>query len=77
MSRRWEEEHNLHVIRRLLELLEADFEPRTWKASGKVTMEGKSTGEAAQELGMSPVAERIAKSRVLVRFRQEIDGLLD
>jgi RNA polymerase sigma-70 factor, ECF subfamily len=77
LSRRWEEEHNSHVIHRLLELLEADFEPRTWQAFCNVTLGGKSTAETAQELGMSPVAVRIAKSRVLTRFRQEIAGLLD
>jgi RNA polymerase sigma-70 factor (ECF subfamily) len=77
LSRQWDEEHNVHVIHRLLELLEAEFEPRTWQAFRKVTLEGKSTAEAAQELGMSPVAVRIAKSRVLLRFRQEIAGLLD
>jgi RNA polymerase sigma-70 factor (ECF subfamily) len=77
LSRHWEREHNLHVVRRLLELLESDFEPRTWQAFHKVTLGGKSTAEAAQELGMSPVAVRIAKSRVLTRFRQEIAGLLD
>jgi RNA polymerase sigma-70 factor (ECF subfamily) len=77
LSRHWEEDHNVHVIHRLLELLEADFEPRTWQAFCQVTLGGKSTAETAQELGMSPVAVRIAKSRVLTRFRQEIAGLLD
>lgn len=77
LSRRWDEEHNAHVIHRLLELLEGDFEPRTWQAFRQVTMGGKSTAETAQELGMSAVAVRIAKSRVLTRFRQEIAGLLD
>ena len=32
---------------------------------------------AAQALGLSPVAVRIAKSRVLSRFRGEIEGLTD
>jgi RNA polymerase sigma-70 factor (ECF subfamily) len=77
LNRHWDQEHNLHVVQRLLELLEADFEPRTWQAFRKVTLEGKSTADAAQELGMSAVAVRIAKSRVLTRFRQEIAGLID
>ena len=49
----------------------------TWQAFRKVTLEGKTTAEAAAELGMSQVAVRIAKSRVLSRCRQEIAGLLD
>jgi len=37
----------------------------------------RAVAEVAAELGISPNAVRIAKSRVLNRFRQEITGLLD
>jgi RNA polymerase sigma-70 factor (ECF subfamily) len=77
LSRLWDQEHNEHVVRRLLELIEPDFEPATWRAFRQVTLEGKTTAEAAAELGMSPTAVRIAKSRVLRRFRQEITGLIE
>jgi len=77
LSRRWDEEHDRHVIRRLLALLEPDFEPTTWRAFRMVVLEGKSTAEAAAELALSPNAVRIAKSRVLARFRQELEGLID
>jgi RNA polymerase sigma-70 factor (ECF subfamily) len=77
LSRRWDEEHDRHVVRRLLELLEADFEPATWRAFRLVVLEGMAPREAAAVLNVSPNAVRIAKSRVLARFRQEIDGLID
>jgi RNA polymerase sigma-70 factor (ECF subfamily) len=77
LSRRWDEEHDRHVVRRLLELIEPEFEPATWQAFRLVVLEGKPTREAASALGLSPNAVRIAKSRVLARFRQEIDGLID
>jgi RNA polymerase sigma-70 factor, ECF subfamily len=77
LSRGWDRDHNAHVVRRLLELLERDFEPRTWQAFRLVVLEGHSSPEAARVLGMSPVAVRVAKSRILSRFRQEIDGLAD
>jgi RNA polymerase sigma-70 factor (ECF subfamily) len=77
LSRRWDEEHDRHVVRRLLELIEPEFEPDTWRAFRMVVLEGKPTREAADALGLSPNAVRIAKSRVLARFRQEIDGLID
>jgi RNA polymerase sigma factor (sigma-70 family) len=77
LSRAWDREHNEHVVRRLLELLEPEFEPSTWRAFRLVVLEGKATAEAAAALGLSPVAVRIAKSRVLSRFRREIDGLVD
>lgn len=77
LSRLWDEEHDHHVARRLLELIEPEFEPMTWRAFRGLVLEGKRTAEVAAELGMTPNAVRIAKSRVLSRFRQEIDGILD
>jgi RNA polymerase sigma-70 factor (ECF subfamily) len=77
LSRLWDEEHDRHVVRRLLELLEPDFEPTTWRAFRLLVLEGRSTREVAAEVGISVNAVRIAKSRVLTRLRQEIEGLLD
>lgn len=77
LNRRWDEEHDRHVVRRLLELIEPEFEPATWRAFRMVVLEEKPTREAAAALSLSPNAVRIAKSRVLARFRQEIAGLID
>jgi RNA polymerase sigma-70 factor (ECF subfamily) len=77
LSRRWDEEHDRHVVRRLLQLIEPEFEPATWQAFQLVVLEGKPTREAAAALALTPNAVRIAKSRVLARFRREIDGLID
>jgi RNA polymerase sigma-70 factor (ECF subfamily) len=77
LSRVWDREHDRHVSRRLLELIEPEFEPATWRAFGGLVLEGKSTAEVASELGLTANAVRIAKSRVLSRFRQEIEGLID
>ncbi len=76
-SHLWDDEHDRHVARRLLELLEPEFEPTTWRAFHLLVLEGKSTAETASEVGISVNAVRIAKSRVLSRFRQEVDGLID
>lgn len=77
LSRRWDEEHDRHVARRLLELIEPEFEPATWQAFRRLVLEGQPTAEVARALGVSPNAVRIAKSRVLARFRKEAEGLLD
>jgi RNA polymerase sigma-70 factor (ECF subfamily) len=77
LNRRWDEEHDRHVVRRLLELIEPEFAPPTWQAFRMVVLDGKPTAEAAAALGLSPNAVRIAKSRVLARFRKEVDGLID
>jgi RNA polymerase sigma-70 factor (ECF subfamily) len=77
LSRLWDEEHDRHVVRRLLKLLQPEFEPTTWSAFRMLVLEGMPTRQAAAALGLTPNAVRIAKSRVLARFRQEIDGLID
>jgi RNA polymerase sigma-70 factor (ECF subfamily) len=76
-SRLWDEEHDRHVARRLLELIEPEFEPTTWKAFRMLVLDARPTREVAAALGISANAVRIAKSRVLGRLRQEIDGLID
>ncbi len=77
LSRLWDEEHDRHVARRLLELIEPEFEPTTWRAFRLLVLEGQPTADVARALGVSPNAVRIAKSRVLARFRKEVEGLLD
>jgi RNA polymerase sigma-70 factor (ECF subfamily) len=77
LSRLWDEEHDRHVVRRLLELIEPEFEPGTWRAFRLLVLDGMPARDVAAELGTSVNAVRIAKSRVLSRFRQEIEGLVD
>jgi RNA polymerase sigma-70 factor (ECF subfamily) len=50
---------------------------RTWQTFWLTAVEGRGAPAAAAELGMSSVAVRIAKSRVLARLRAEADHLID
>ena len=77
LSRIWDDEHDRHVARRLMELIEPEFESITWSAFRSLVLEGKRTSEVAADLVITVNAVRIAKSRVLRRFRQEVDGLID
>jgi RNA polymerase sigma-70 factor (ECF subfamily) len=77
LARRWDQEHDRHVLTRLLALLEPDFEPATVRAFQRLTFDGAPAQEVATELGISPVAVYGAKARVLQRLRQEAEGLLD
>jgi RNA polymerase sigma factor (sigma-70 family) len=77
LSRRWDREHDEHVARRLLELLEPEFAPPTWQAFKRQALDGSRPADVAAELGMSVNAVLIAKSRVMRRLRQEGDGLID
>jgi RNA polymerase sigma-70 factor, ECF subfamily len=64
------------LYHRLLGLLRAEFEPRTWKAFWRVVVDGQPAADVAAELGMTAVAVRKAKSRVLHRLREEAGDLM-
>jgi RNA polymerase sigma-70 factor (ECF subfamily) len=60
------------LLRRALELIRAEFEPRTWQAFWQTAVEGRAAADVGAELGMTPGAVRVAKSRVLHRLRAEL-----
>lgn len=63
------------LAQRALTLMQQDFEERTWQAFWKTAVEHKTAPQAAEELRMSVAAVYMAKSRVLRRLREELDGL--
>jgi RNA polymerase sigma-70 factor (ECF subfamily) len=65
------------VLLRAIEMIRRDFKPETWQAFWCVVVEGKTTAEASQQLGMRPGTVRVAKSRVLHRLRQQLGDLLE
>jgi RNA polymerase sigma-70 factor (ECF subfamily) len=73
----WEEEHSRHLVRRALELMQAEFEPTTWKACWEMTACGRAAAEVAAELGITVAAAYAAKSRVLRRLRRELEGMVE
>jgi RNA polymerase sigma-70 factor (ECF subfamily) len=77
LSRVWDREHDEHVLGRLLELMESEFEPRTLRAFRRQVLDGVPAEEVAAELDMSVGAAYVAKSRVLARLRKEAAGLID
>lgn len=76
LTRLWDEEHDQHVSRRLLALIEPDFAPTTWRAFRQL-MDGEPAQKVAADLGISVNAAYLAKSSVLKRLRQEMEGLRD
>lgn len=77
LSGEWDREHDAHVAGRLLEALEGEFSPSTWTAFRRQMVDGMKAAEVAAELGVSTNAVLVAKSRVLRRFREEAEGILD
>jgi RNA polymerase sigma-70 factor (ECF subfamily) len=77
LSKSWDQDHDRHVTRKLLEMLRGDFEPATWQAFQRTALDGVSAKDTALELGITSNAVFIAKSRVLARLRQEAAGLIE
>jgi RNA polymerase sigma-70 factor (ECF subfamily) len=72
-----EVEYRQHLVRRALELMQAEFPAKMWKACWEHVVAGRRVAEVAAELGISEGTVYVAKSRVLFRLRQELGGLLD
>ena len=64
-----------HLSRQMLNLVEAEFEPRTWRAFWRIVVDGQKPAEVADELQMALPAVYQAKSRVLRRVRQQFSRL--
>jgi len=58
---------------RAMELVRAEFEPRTWEAFWRLAIQRRPGAEVAGELGISLAAAYQAKYRVLRRIRRELD----
>lgn len=73
----WETEYRQRLVGRALELMRTDFQPTTWQACWRCVVEDQPAAQVARDLGISIGAVYMAKSRVLSRLRQELDGLVE
>ncbi len=76
LSKRWDQEHDEHVTRCLMDMIRPRFEAKTWLAFQRVALEGVPVDETAQELGLTVNAVFIAKSRVVHALKEAGKGLL-
>jgi RNA polymerase sigma-70 factor (ECF subfamily) len=71
------ETENEILVRRAAELVRAEFAEHTWRAFWQTAVEGRPAKDVADDLNLSVVAVRQAKSRVLRRLRAEFSDLVD
>lgn len=64
------------LFRRAVELMETEFETRTWQAFWRFAIEGEDSDQIGRDLGISPNTVRKYKSRVLRRMREEFSDLI-
>jgi RNA polymerase sigma-70 factor (ECF subfamily) len=77
LSGLWDEEHDRHVVRSLLEKVRPEFDDRTWEIFRRLVFGSSSPREVATDLGCSANVVYIAKARVLKRLRLEAKGLIE
>ncbi|MBX3420940.1 MAG: sigma-70 family RNA polymerase sigma factor [Pirellulaceae bacterium] len=63
------------LIGRVLEMVEEEFEPRTWQAFRMTAIENRSAAEVAQQLSISIASVYQARCRVLRRLKQRLGEL--
>ena len=60
------------LVRQVVDLVRSDFAERTWEAFWQQAVEGRSSTDVAEALGITANAARHAKARVLARLRREL-----
>lgn len=71
----WEMEYQRRLAALAMERIRSEFQENTWQAFRLTAVEGIAAAEAAKQVGMSPGAIYVAKSRVLARLKEEVDTL--
>jgi RNA polymerase sigma-70 factor (ECF subfamily) len=64
------------LVRQALESVQAEFEPATWQAFWRVTVEGHGPADVAADLGLTVNAVYKAKCRVLRRAREALGDVV-
>ena len=77
LSKSLDREHDEHIVRQLMKLVEKDFKPTTWQAFREQVLEGRTPGDVAAELDVSLSVVIQSKYRVMQRLRQEFAGWFD
>lgn len=67
----------LMELRPILELVKLDYEPRTWDAFWRTSVDGEETADVCTDLGMLPGTVRQARHKILKRLRKELIDLQD
>lgn len=60
------------LLHRGLAQVESEFEPKTWQAFWRCTIDAQSVSSVATELGITPSTVRQHRARVLRRLRQQL-----
>jgi RNA polymerase sigma-70 factor (ECF subfamily) len=71
----WELEYQRRLASLAMDRVKGEFQENTWRAFWLTAVESVPVADAARQLGMSPGAIYVAKSRVLARLKDEVEAM--
>src|SRR6478672_8728027 len=71
----WELEYQRRLASLAMDRLKGEFHENTWQAFWLTAVEGRAAADVAKQVGMSPGAIYVAKSRVLARLKDEVEAM--
>jgi RNA polymerase sigma factor (sigma-70 family) len=74
-SESWELEYQRRIAALAIERVKGEFQENTWRAFWLTAVDGVAAAETARQIGISPGAVYVAKSRVLARLKQEAEAI--
>ena len=77
LAHQWDREHDQHLLRALFQSISPEFSDNTMEAFRRLVFHQQAPETVASDLDMSVGAVYSAKSRVMRRFRQEAEGLVN
>ncbi len=72
LSLLWDQEYERQLLAWAADQIRGTVQESTWQAFWQTAVEGKSGKEVAQALGMTVAAVYLAKSRVMVRLKDQV-----
>lgn len=71
----WELEYQRRLASLAMDRVKHEFQENTWRAFWLTAVDGVAAAEVARQVGISPGAVYVAKSRVLARLREEVESI--
>lgn len=74
-SEAWEMEYQRRIASIAMDRVKNEFQENTWRAFWLTAVEGIAAADVSRQVGLSPGAIYVAKSRVLARLKEEVETL--
>jgi RNA polymerase sigma-70 factor (ECF subfamily) len=71
----WDVEYRRRLASLAIERVKHEFQANTWRAFQLTAVEGVAVADVGKQLGLSPGAIYVAKSRVLARLKDEVEAM--